>query len=75
MSRSLPFSLGGAFATASYTGLWRNTKDMDLYILPRDREAMIAVVGDLGLRDYFDDFWTDALVAFKAEAERERRNT
>src|SRR5438874_10197386 len=27
------------------------------------------------LRDYFDDFWTDALVAFKAEAERERRNT
>jgi len=27
------------------------------------------------LRDYFDDFWTDALAAFKAEAERERRNT
>jgi DNA-binding transcriptional ArsR family regulator len=25
------------------------------------------------LRDYFDDFWTDALAAFKAEAERERR--
>ena len=27
------------------------------------------------LRDYFDDFWTDALAAFKAEADRERRNT
>jgi DNA-binding transcriptional ArsR family regulator len=25
------------------------------------------------VRDYFDDFWTDALSAFKAEAERERR--
>lgn len=25
------------------------------------------------LRDYFDDFWTDALASFKAEAERERR--
>src|SRR5437773_1091293 len=25
------------------------------------------------LRDYFDQFWTDALAAFKAEAERERR--
>ena len=25
------------------------------------------------LRAYFDDFWTDALAAFKAEAERERR--
>jgi|SoimicmetaTmtHPA_FD_contig_51_1621015_length_349_multi_2_in_0_out_0_1 DNA-binding transcriptional ArsR family regulator len=26
------------------------------------------------LRDYFDDFWTQALASFKAEAERERRN-
>jgi len=53
--RNVPFALGGAFATASYTGRWRNTKDIDLYILPRDREAMIAVVGDLGLRDYFEE--------------------
>ena len=26
------------------------------------------------LRDYFDDFWSQALANFKAEAERERRN-
>ena len=26
------------------------------------------------LRDYFDDFWSQALASFKAEAERERRN-
>jgi DNA-binding transcriptional ArsR family regulator len=26
------------------------------------------------LRDYFDDFWNEALVAFKAAAEDERRN-
>ena len=26
------------------------------------------------LRRYVEDFWTDALAAFKAEAERERRN-
>ena len=26
------------------------------------------------LRDYFDDFWTEALAGFKAAAERERRN-
>ena len=26
------------------------------------------------LRDYFDDFWTQALASFKAEVERERRN-
>jgi DNA-binding transcriptional ArsR family regulator len=26
------------------------------------------------LRDYFDDFWSQALESFKAEAESERRN-
>ena len=26
------------------------------------------------LRDYFDDFWTEALASFKAAAEHERRN-
>jgi DNA-binding transcriptional ArsR family regulator len=26
------------------------------------------------LRDYFDDFWSEALASFKAEAEHERRN-
>jgi DNA-binding transcriptional ArsR family regulator len=26
------------------------------------------------LRDYFDDFWTEALADFKAAAEHERRN-
>jgi DNA-binding transcriptional ArsR family regulator len=29
-------------------------------------------LGDL--RDYFDDFWTEALAGFKAAAESERRN-
>jgi DNA-binding transcriptional ArsR family regulator len=27
------------------------------------------------LRDYFDDFWNEALAAFKASAEDERRKT
>jgi DNA-binding transcriptional ArsR family regulator len=27
------------------------------------------------LRDYFDDFWSEALAAFKATAEEERRST
>src|SRR5919198_4587495 len=31
--------------------------------------------GGLGeLRDYFDDFWSEALAAFKAAADKERRN-
>ena len=49
----IPIAVGGAFAVASYTGCWRNTKDLDIYVLPRNREKMIALVGELGLSDYF----------------------
>jgi len=52
--RQIPFALGGAFCRAHYTGLWRNTKDIDLYVLPKDREAMIRTVSDMGLRDYYE---------------------
>jgi hypothetical protein len=42
----------GPFGLASYTGHLRNTKDLDVYILPDDRAAMIQVVGSCGLEDY-----------------------
>jgi hypothetical protein len=48
------FALGGAFALATYSGHWRNTKDLDLYILPEDRERAVEVTGRAGLTDYFD---------------------
>lgn len=50
----LPFLLGGGFSLAVYTGRWRNTKDIDFYILPRDREAMIAALSGIGFVDYFE---------------------
>lgn len=53
-SRGLRFALGGAFAIANYTGRWRDTKDLDLYILQRDRDAMVEVLTDAGLSDYFE---------------------
>jgi hypothetical protein len=46
------FALGGAFAVATYTGTWRNTKDMDIYIQPQDREKLIEIVTNRGLQDY-----------------------
>jgi hypothetical protein len=52
--RGIPFAVGGAFAVATYTGCWRNTKDLDLYVLPEHRDRMIAMLGELGLTDYFD---------------------
>ena len=49
----IPFAIGGAFGLAVYTAVWRDTKDLDLYVLPRHRESMIGLVQRLGLTDYF----------------------
>ena len=50
-AENLRFAAGGAFAAAAHTGRWRNTKDLDLYVVPADRERMIAVVTAAGLED------------------------
>jgi hypothetical protein len=52
--REIPFALGGAFAVATYTGCWRNTKDLDLYVPPEHKDRMIQLLADLGMVDYFD---------------------
>src|SRR5437762_12574500 len=33
------FLIGGGFALATFTARWRDTKDIDFYIRPRDRKA------------------------------------
>lgn len=53
-ARDLPFAVGGGLAAMAYAGQWRNTKDIDLYVLPSDRDAMIRLVTDLGLEDLYD---------------------
>jgi hypothetical protein len=50
----IPLAFGGAFATAVYTGELRNTKDLDFYILPEDRDRMREAIGRAGLHDLFD---------------------
>jgi Uncharacterised nucleotidyltransferase len=54
-SADVAFMLGGAFALACYTGRWRNTKDLDLYIQPKDRERAIAALVSAGFKDYFTE--------------------
>jgi len=44
----VPFLVGGAFAFAHYTGIRRNTKDLDLFILRRDWERVEQVVRAAG---------------------------
>ena len=49
-----PFALGGAFAFAAYTGVLRNTKDIDLYIQQEAKEIFIGAVTRAGASDYFE---------------------
>ncbi len=48
------FLIGGAFGLAVYTGRWRDTKDLDLLILPKDRDAVVKALNDSGFVDYYD---------------------
>jgi hypothetical protein len=47
------FAIGGAFALAVYTNHLRNTKDLDIYVLPSDRDRMIEITKHCGFSDYF----------------------
>lgn len=57
--RDIPFALGGALAMGAYSDRWRPTKDLDLYIVPEDRERMVQTFCDAGLVDYFDQVGYD----------------
>ncbi|HEU4753223.1 MAG TPA: nucleotidyltransferase family protein [Armatimonadota bacterium] len=50
----VPFLVAGAFGLYHYTGFWRGTKDLDVLVLPQDREAAIEAVTGVGMRDMFD---------------------
>ncbi len=52
-ARRIPFAVGGAFGYASYTGMVRDTKDMDFFVTPRYRGAMVDVFTATGAVDYF----------------------
>src|SRR4051812_15770154 len=50
---NVPFMLGGGFALATFTGRWRDTKDIDFYIHPGDREAAVTALTKAGFADYY----------------------
>jgi hypothetical protein len=47
-------ALGGAFALATYSGFWRDTKDLDLYVLEADRPKVVEILDAAGMSDYHD---------------------
>lgn len=49
----VPVLLGGGFSLAAYTGRWRDTKDIDFYVLPEHRSQAIAAMADAGFADFY----------------------
>jgi hypothetical protein len=47
------FLLGGGFALATYIGRWRNTKDIDFYIMREDRDRAVEALANAGFEDLF----------------------
>lgn len=52
---NLPFLVGGAYAFGCYTGITRDTKDFDVFALPRDVEAILAVLAAAGYQTELRD--------------------
>ena len=46
------FLLGGAFGLAAYTGRWRNTKDLDFFVLPSDKDRIVDALTKIGFEDF-----------------------
>jgi hypothetical protein len=66
----IPYAVGGALAMGAYTERWRNTKDIDLYVLPADRERMIQLFSDCGLTDYHEKLAYDRRWIYRGYDER-----
>ena len=50
----IDYLLGGAMALATYTDHWRNTKDVDVIVRAKDRDAAVAALARAGFEDYFE---------------------
>lgn len=54
----IPFVVGGAYALHTYTGLYRETKDLDVFLLRRDVERALEVLSEVNFRtEMLDPVW------------------
>lgn len=55
---NVPYVVGGGYAMAFYTGIARNTKDLDLFVRPADRDRTLTTLTAAGYRtEFFYPFW------------------
>ncbi len=52
--RNVAIAAGGGLAQAVYAQRARRTKDIDLFLLPRDRQTMVESLANAGFVDYYD---------------------
>ncbi len=65
-AREVAFAIGGGLAVSLYTGQWRPSRDIDLYVLTEQRQALIDGLLAAGLRDLHDDKPYDRNWIFRA---------
>jgi hypothetical protein len=54
----IPFAVGGGYAMAFYTGIARNTKDLDFFIKAEDRDRTLTTLTAAGYRtEFFYPCW------------------
>src|SRR4051794_13445835 len=54
----ISYAVGGGYAMAHYTGIARNTKDLDIFVCESDHRRVLEVLGVRGYRtEYFYPFW------------------
>src|SRR5579884_1545002 len=54
----VPFLIGGAYAMREYAGIFRDTKDLDLFCRPEDARRVLAVLAGAGCRtEVWDPVW------------------
>ena len=55
---SIRYAVGGGYAMAYYTGIARNTKDLDIFVCESDHRRVLDLLADRGYRtEYFYPFW------------------
>jgi hypothetical protein len=54
----IPFLIGGAYAFGCYTGIKRDTKDLDVFVQPRDANRILDVLAKAGYKtELTDEVW------------------
>jgi hypothetical protein len=67
--QGIRFALGGGMAFSEYASRVRNTKDLDLYVFPWERERAIEAALAAGFEDYYDQHPYDRSWIFRAYRE------